>query len=114
MKKTIIAIIIGIGLIGDKGKLMFKKKKSDNEQIGLQYKEHSPTDRASHFISPQDASKEDRAKLLQAYSEESVKKKALVDKAAQNIAALTINEHEHTLIEYRQDLLNNAYNNYLI
>lgn len=114
MKKTIIAIIIGIGLIGCKGKSMFKKKKSDNEQIVVQYKEHFLTDRDIHLILPHDVSKEDSVKLVQAYIEEWVKKKAIVDKAEENIDALTIKEIENKMIEYRQDLLINAYNNYLI
>ena len=80
MKKTIIAIIIGIGLIGCKGKLTFKKKKSDDEQIVVQYKEHFLTDRDIHLILPHDVSKEDSVKLVQAYIEEWVKRKQLLIK----------------------------------
>src|SRR5690606_2947327 len=48
------------------------------------------------------------------YIEEWVKKKAIVDKAEENIDELTLKEIDNKMVEYRQDLLVNSYNNYLI
>lgn len=114
MKKTIVVAAFGIFLISCKGKLTFQKKKSDDERIVVQYKDHFLTDRDINLILPKDVAKEDSVKLVQAYVEEWVKKKAIVDKAEENIDALTIKEIDNRMVEYRQDLLINAYNNYLI
>lgn len=101
-------------LTGCKGKITFSKQKSDDEKIIVKYKEHFLTDRDINLILPQDYSKEDSIKLVNAYIEEWVKKKAIVDKAEENIDELTLKEIDNKMVEYRQDLLINAYNNYLI
>ncbi len=114
MKKIIIYGIAGMGLIGCKGKLDFSKKKADDEKIVVSYGQHFLTDRDIKLILPQDVSKEDSAKLVNTYIEEWVKKKAIVDKAEENIDELTLKEIDNKMVEYRQDLLINSYNNYLI
>ncbi len=114
LKGITICLFVGLGLTACKGKLDFSKKKADDEKIIVQYGEHFLTDRDIRLILPQDISKEDSAKLVNTYIEEWVKKKAIVDKAETNIDELTLKEIDNKIIEYRQDLLINAYNNYLI
>lgn len=114
MKKFIIGGLAVWGLIGCNGKLNFTKKKADDEKIIVQFGEHFLTDRDISLILPPDISKEDSTLLVNTYIEEWVKKKAIVDKAEENIDALTLKEIDNKMIEYRQDLLINAYNNYLI
>lgn len=114
MKKYIIGGIAVLGLLACNGKLNFTKKKADDEKIIVQYGEHFLTDRDINLILPQDVSKEDSILLVKTYIEEWVKKKAIVDKAEENIDALTLKEIDNKMVEYRQDLLINAYNNYLI
>lgn len=114
MRNIIVAIIVGLGLISCEGKLIFKKKKAENEKIIVQYKEHFLTDKDINLILPQDVSEEDSLKLVQSYIEEWVKQKAIVDKAEENIDELILKEIDNKMVEYRQDLLVNAYNNYLI
>ena len=114
MKKIIISIGLGIALIACKGKLNFTKQKGENEKIIVQYGKHFLTDQDILLILPQDYTKEDSTKLVNLYIEEWVKKKAIVDKAEENIDELTLKEIENKMVEYRQDLLINAYNNYLI
>ena len=97
-----------------KNKLIFSKKKGDDEKIIVQYKEHFLTDRDIRLMLPQDISADDSVKLVNAYIEEWVKKKAIVDKAEDNIDELTLKEIDNKMVEYRQDLLINSYNNYLI
>lgn len=114
MKKILIYTIAGVGLLSCKGKLDFSKKKAEDEKIIVQYGEHFLTDKDIRLILPQDYSKEDSTKLVNTYIEEWVKKKAIVDKAEENIDELTLKEIDNRMVEYRQDLLINAYNNYLI
>lgn len=114
MKKTIVLLIIPLGILSCKGKFEFSKKKADDEKIIVQYGEHFLTDRDIQLILPKDINKEDSAKLVKTYIEEWVKKKAIVDKAEENIDELTLKEIDNKMIEYRQDLLINSYNNYLI
>lgn len=109
-----IGIVFLFGFIGCKGKLDFSKKKADDEKIIVQFGEHFLTDRDIRLILPQDISAEDSAILVNTYIEEWVKKKAIVDKAEANIDELTLKEIDNKMVEYRQDLLVNAYNNYLI
>src|SRR5690606_29050421 len=96
------------------GKLEFSKKKAEDEKIVVQYGEHFLTDKDIRLILPQDYTPEDSAQLVKTYIEEWVKKKAIVDKAEANIDELTLKEIDNKMVEYRQDLLINAYNNYLI
>lgn len=114
MKKIITVIGVGVCLIGCKGKLSFTKQKGENEKIIVRYGEHFLTDHDILLILPKDYTKEDSTKLVDLYIEEWVKKKAIVDKAEENIDELTLKEIDNKMIEYRQDLLINAYNNYLI
>lgn len=114
MKKTIAILIIAFGILSCKGKFEFSKKKADDEKIIVQYGEHFLTDRDIQLILPKDISKEDSTKLVKTYIEEWVKKKAIVDKAEENIDELTLKEIDNKMVEYRQDLLINSYNNYLI
>lgn len=114
MRKGILILLIGIGVAGCKGKFDFRKKKADDEKIVVRFGEHFLTDRDIHLILPQDYSNDDSIKLVKAYIEEWVKKKAIVDKAEENIDELTLKEIDNRMVEYRQDLLINAYNNYLI
>lgn len=109
-----LAFCVGMGLVGCEGKLNFKKKKADDEKIIVTYKDHFLTDRDINLILPQDVSSEDSVVLVQAYIEEWVKKKAIVDKAEENIDELILKEIDNKMVEYRQDLLINGYNNYLI
>lgn len=114
MKRIIICAAAIAGLTSCKGKLDFSKKKADDEKIVVRYGEHFLTDRDIRLILPQDYTKEDSTKLVNTYIEEWVKKKAIVDKAEENIDDLTLKEIDNKMVEYRQDLLINAYNNYLI
>jgi|GEM_PF-788143 len=114
IKKIIFVFFIIAGLAGCKNKLSFSKQKGEDEKIIVQYKDHFLTDRDILLILPKDVSQEDSAKLVSAYIEEWVKKKAIVDKAEENIDALTLKEIDNKMVEYRQDLLINGYNNYLI
>lgn len=114
MKVKLIWVLIAVGFVSCKGKLEFSKKKAEDEKIIVQYGEHFLTDRDIRLILPKDISKEDSTKLVKTYIEEWVKKKAIVDKAEENIDALTLKEIDNKMVEYRQDLLVNAYNNYLI
>ncbi len=114
MKVKLIWIFLAVGFVSCKGKFDFSKKKAEDEKIVVQYGEHFLTDRDIRLILPQDISKEDSAKLVNTYIEEWVKKKAIVDKAEANIDELTLKEIDNKMIEYRQDLLINSYNNYLI
>jgi hypothetical protein len=97
-----------------KGKLNFSKQKGEDEKIIVKYGEHFLTDRDIRLILPKDYTTEDSTILVNTYIEEWVKKKAIVDKAEENIDELTLKEIENKIVEYRQDLLINAYNNYLI
>lgn len=97
-----------------KGKLNFSKQKGEDEKIIVKYGEHFLTDRDIRLILPKDYTPEDSTTLVNTYIEEWVKKKAIVDKAEENIDELTLKEIENKMVEYRQDLLINAYNNYLI
>lgn len=112
--RPVLVILWQSSLIGCKGKFPFSKQKADDEKIIVQYREHFLTDRDIRLILPQDYTKEDSIKLVKTYIEEWVKKKAIVDKAEENIDELTLKEIENKIVEYRQDLLVNAYNNYLI
>lgn len=103
-----------VGFASCKGKFEFSKKKAEDEKIIVQYGKHFLTDKDIRLILPKDVSKEDSAKLVKTYIEEWVKKKAIVDKAEENIDELTLKEIDNKMVEYRQDLLVNAYNNYLI
>lgn len=114
MKRKIIWVLICLGIVSCKGKFEFSKKKAKDEKIIVQYGEHFLTDKDIRLILPKDVSKEDSAKLVKTYIEEWVKKKAIVDKAEENIDELTLKEIDNKMVEYRQDLLINAYNNYLI
>lgn len=114
MKKIIICTVAAIGLTACKGKFEFSKKKAEDEKIIVQYGKHFLTDKDIRLILPKDVSKEDSAKLVKTYIEEWAKKKAIVDKAEENIDELTLKEIDNKMVEYRQDLLINAYNNYLI
>lgn len=114
MKVKLIWVLIVVGFVSCKDKLEFSKKKAEDEKIIVQYGEHFLTDRDIRLILPKDVSKEDSAKLVKTYIEEWVKKKAIVDKAEENIDELTLKEIDNKMVEYRQDLLINAYNNYLI
>ncbi|MFA5620579.1 MAG: hypothetical protein WDA08_09760 [Weeksellaceae bacterium] len=112
--KSGIAFLIFFGIMSCEKKTDFTKIKIADENIVVQYKRHFLTDRDIKLILPKDVSKEDSAKLVEAYIEEWVKKKAIVDKAEENIDDLTLKEIENKITEYRQDLLINAYNNHLI
>ncbi len=114
IKMSVWAIMVLGVFAGCKGKFDFSKKKADDEKIVVQFGEHFLTDRDIRLILPQDISKEDSAILVNTYIEEWVKKKAIVDKAEANIDELTLKEIDNKMVEYRQDLLVNAYNNYLI
>jgi len=114
MKKTIIYLAAAAGLMSCKGKLDFSKKKADDEKIVVRYGGHFLTDRDIRLILPQDYTFADSTQLVKTYIEEWVKKKAIVDKAEENIDELTLKEIDNKMVEYRQDLLINAYNNYLI
>lgn len=114
MKVKLIWVLIAVGFVSCKGKLEFSKKKAEDEKVIVQYGEHFLTDKDIRLILPKDVSAEDSAKLVKSYIEEWVKKKAIVDKAEENIDALTLKEIDNKMVEYRQDLLINAYNNYLI
>ncbi len=114
MKRKLIWIFIAIVFTACKGKFEFSKKKAEDEKIIVQYGEHFLTDRDIRLILPKDVSDEDSIKLVKTYIEEWVKKKAIVDKAEENIDDLTLKEIDNKMVEYRQDLLVNAYNNYLI
>ena len=109
-----VGIFLLMGLTACKEKLNFSKKKAEDEKIIVQYGEHFLTDRDIRLILPQDISAEDSTLLVSTYIEEWVKKKAIVDKAEANIDDLTLKEIDNKMVEYRQDLLVNAYNNYLI
>jgi len=104
MKRIIVYAVAGIGLMSCKGKFDFSKKKADDERIIVRYGEHFLTDKDIRLILPQDVSKEDSAKLVGTYIEEWVKKKAIVDKAEENIDELTLKEIDNKMVEYRQDL----------
>jgi len=114
MRKLTISILIIGSFWSCKGKLEFSKKKAEDEKIVVQYGEHFLTDKDIRLILPQDYTPEDSAQLVKTYIEEWVKKKAIVDKAEANIDELTLKEIDNKMVEYRQDLLINAYNNYLI
>ena len=114
IKKSVWAIGLLTVFASCKGKLDFSKKKADDEKIVVQFGEHFLTDRDIRLILPQDISQEDSTILVNTYIEEWVKKKAIVDKAEANIDELTLKEIDNKMVEYRQDLLVNAYNNYLI
>lgn len=117
MKLNSLAIIfLGSPLLflSCKGKFDFSKQKADDEKIIVQYGEHFLTDRDIRLILPKDYTKDDSITWVKTYVEEWVKKKAIVDKAEENIDELTLKEIENKIVEYRQDLLINAYNNYLI
>lgn len=114
MRKLTISILIIGSFFSCKGKLEFSKKKAEDEKIVVQYGEHFLTDKDIRLILPQDYTPEDSAQLVKTYIEEWVKKKAIVDKAEENIDELTLKEIDNKMVEYRQDLLINAYNNYLI
>src|SRR5690606_11261738 len=114
IKMGVWAVLVLAVFTGCKGKLDFSKKKADDEKIVVQFGEHFLTDRDIRLILPQDISKEDSAMLVNTYIEEWVKKKAIVDKAEENIYELTLKEIDNKMVEYRQDLLVNSYNNYLI
>lgn len=114
LSTTVLLTAISLLLINCEGKISFKKKKAEDEKIVVTYKEHFLTDRDINLILPQDVSSEDSVKLVQAYIEEWVKKKAIVDKAEENIDELILKEIDNKMVEYRQDLLINGYNNYLI
>lgn len=110
----ITSILFAIVLLSCKEKFNLSKQKADDEKVIVEYKDHFLTDRDIRLVLPKDINAEDSAKLIQAYIEEWVKKKALVDKAEENIDELTLQQIENKIIEYRQDLLINSYNNYLI
>lgn len=112
--KKIFLCAIAIGLMGCKGNFEFSKKKADDEKIIVEFGKHFLTDRDISLILPKDFTPEDSSKLVNTYIEEWVKKKAIVDKAEKNIDELTLKEIDNRMVEYRQDLLVNAYNNYLI
>lgn len=112
--KLILFLILATGISSCKGKFDFSKQKADDEQIIVQFGEHFLTDRDIRLILPKDYTKEDSVNWVKTYVEEWVKKKAIVDKAEENIDELTLKEIENKMVEYRQDLLINAYNNYLI
>lgn len=114
MKNAVLGLVLMGVLTACKNKLDFSKQKADDENIVVQYKNHFLTDRDIRLMLPVDIGSEDSAKLVKAYIEEWVKKKAIVDKAEENIDALTLKEIDNKMVEYRQDLLINAYNNYLI
>lgn len=114
MKNIVLGLSALLVLTACKNKLIFSKQKGEDEKIIVRYKEHFLTDRDIRLILPQDYSKEDSAQLVSTYIEEWVKKKAIVDKAEENIDELTLKEIDNKMVEYRQDLLINAYNNYLI
>lgn len=115
MIKTTFLLLMGVMVLtACKGKLNFSKQKTEDEKIIVQYGEHFLTDQDLRLILPQDVSKEDSIQLVKTYIEEWVKKKAIVDKAEENIDELTLKEIDNKMVEYRQDLLINAYNNYLI
>lgn len=114
VKRKIVWILIVTGFTACKGKFEFSKKKAEDEKIIVQYGKHFLTDRDIRLILPKDVSKEDSTKLVKTYIEQWVKKKAIVDKAEENIDELTLKEIDNKMVEYRQDLLINAYNNYLI
>src|SRR5690606_7110839 len=114
MKRITVCCIAAFVILSCKGKIEFIKKKALDEKILVQYGEHFLTDRDINLILPKDVSKEDSVKLVKTYIEEWVKKKAIVDKAEENIDELTLKEIDNKMVEYRQDLLINAYNNYLI
>lgn len=109
-----LAAALCIGISGCKGKPGISKKKSDDEKVVVQYKNHFLTDRDIRLMLPTDYSKEDSIERVKNYIADWVKKKAIVDKAEENIDALTMQEIENKMVDYRQDLLINAYNNYLI
>jgi hypothetical protein len=113
-KKLSLFVLGSISLASCKGKFDFAKQKADDEKIIVQYGEHFLTDRDIRLILPKDYTVEDSISLVKTYIEEWVKKKAIVDKAEENIDELTLKEIENKIVEYRQDLLINAYNNYLI
>lgn len=114
MKKMIVCTMAAMSLMSCKGKFEFSKKKAEDEKIIVQYKKHFLTDKDIRLILPKDVSPEDSTKLVKTYIEEWVKKKAIVDKAEENIDELTLKEIDNKMVEYRQDLLVNSYNNYLI
>ena len=114
VNNLVFGIIILSGFAACKGKIDFSKKKADDEKVIVQYGEHFLTDRDILLVLPSEYTAEDSAKLVKAYVEEWVKKKAIVDKAEANIDELTLKEIDNKMVEYRQDLLINAYNNYLI
>lgn len=117
MKFTYISFLILVSpilFLSCKGKFNFSKQKAEDEKIVVQYGEHFLTDRDLKLILPKDYTKEDSINWVKTYIEEWVKKKAIVDKAEENIDELTLKEIENKIVEYRQDLLINAYNNYLI
>lgn len=114
VNNLVFGIIILSGFAACKGKIDFSKKKADDEKVIVQYGEHFLTDRDILLVLPSEYTSEDSAKLVKAYVEEWVKKKAIVDKAEANIDELTLKEIDNKMVEYRQDLLINAYNNYLI
>ena len=114
MKKIFVCGVSVFVFWSCKGRFEFAKKKGVDEHIVVQYGDHFLTDRDIRLILPRDVSPEDSTKLVKTYIEEWVKKKAIVDKAEENIDELTLKEIENRIVEYRQDLLVNAYNNYLI
>lgn len=114
--KSKIVLILGfvIALSSCKEKLGASKQKAEDERIIVQYGKHFLTDKDIQLILPQDTTREDSTKLVKTYIEEWVKKKSIVDKAEENIDELTLKEIDNKMVEYRQDLLINAYNNFLI
>lgn len=114
MKKAILFIIIGIGILSCKEKTDYTRKISNDEKVVVRFGDHFLTDRDIQLILPQDISHDDSIRFVSSYVEEWVKKKAIVDKAEENIDDLTLKEIDNKMVEYRQDLLINAYNNYLI
>lgn len=114
MKKLGIIILLGIGILSCKEKTDYTRKISTDEKVVVKFGEHFLTDKDIRLLLPVDISHDDSIRFVNSFIEEWVKKKAIVDKAEENIDALTLKEIDNKMVEYRQDLLINAYNNYLI
>lgn len=90
------------------------RQKGPEDKIVVSYKDHFLTHDDILAVLPADVSKEDSVKLTDSFIKKWVEKKVVLDEARNNIGEDDMREIENKVIEYKQDLLINAFNNYLI